>query len=635
MPVKEGTGNSMQNEKNNNKECNDDRKEAYDVGNDEDDDNASFKSALDVSLHESFLKYSSSYILPPQPFVDFCRETLEQQRADNEEDTSDHRLELLSSSLISEKFEDALSYDEDNDSTDLSNSFEQLDHEKGAAAIPDIPEKNDAVTTKDNEDLNKQGDGGENPSACIPKPAINIDRDGAAQSDGSTKSEWISIDQETIQVRATVQSLTFNQDKTCIAVATNEGYIIRTLPSMNGNEADESTVRVHQVPIPKGGITHIQILHSTSLLAIVRKSAPRILALVHAKTARVVKELPFTSAVRRVEMNKMSLVTLTADGALHIFMFIILDVSASRQNEGISFIETIPILDSTESARIFTAQAASTSGAFFELSSHVFPVESIAHADRHNDTGESFLVTKSAEGVGIVSVYKAFRNLQQNGKPTLKLIKSFQAHGHGIARIAIGGAANHSQEKKIIATASTQGTLIRIFSLPQCEKLYDLQRGSSPCTIFSISFNYESSCIAVSSSKRTIHLFDLRNNETSCRNDGIDHHQLHPSSTTPEKWGTKISSVLGFYSDGITVKKPLRSYAKIRKGKIYKAGAPIVPTTISLVNTTEDGDEQLIVCVGGAKLFHFAVRSDGKNRPVQVNDILSFDDNIKLSRVYK
>jgi len=598
-----------------------DRNNNQNLDYDDDDDNASFKSALDVSLHESFLRYSSSYILPPRPFVDFCNE------------------DISSDSLISEQFEDAISHDDDKISDDLSESFEQLGHEKDRTTLIAGCSDNEPITTdKNNESKGTEEDGndeisGGNPPVCNPpissiEPARNADEAGAVASDSSTKSEWINIDKEIRPTRATVQSLTFNQDRTCIAIATDEGYIIRTLPPLDGNEKDKAVVRVHQVPIPKGGTTHIQILHSTSLLAIVRKSTPRILALVHAKTARVVKELPFTSAVRRVEMNKMNLVILTADGALHIFMYNILDASVSRQNEGIMFLETIPILHSSESARMFTTQIASTTGAFFDLCSHVFQVDTNgAQADEPAEVIESCLVTKSAEGVGIVSVYSACRNSQPNGKPKLNLVKNFHAHDHGIARIAIGGAANQSLKQKFIATASTQGTLIRIFSLPQCEKLYDLQRGSSPCTIFSISFNYDATCIAVSSSKRTIHLFDLKKIKPCHDNEEeIDHTHLPISTTTPARWGSKISQVLGFHSDDAAAEKPLRSFAKIRKSKLQKAGEPIVQTTISLVKSTEDEEEQLIVCLGSAKIFHFAIRSDGKSRPMQVNDILSFDD---------
>lgn len=445
MSLTENNGKPMDNDITYDEDCNNNQNLDYD----DDDDNASFKSALEDSLHESFLRYSSSYILPPRPFVDFCNEN------------------VSSASLISEQFEDAISYDEDENFTTLSESFEQLDNENERPTLIAGCGDNEPIITDNNNESKENGERGKdeisggNPLVCNPpmstiEPTRNVDKVGEVPLNSSTKSEWINIDKEIRPVRATVQSLTFNQDRTCIAIATDEGYIIRTIPPLDGSETDKAVVRVHQVPIPKGGTTHIQILHSTSLLAIVRKSTPRVLALVHAKTARVVKELPFTSAVRRVEMNKMNLVILTADGALHIFMYNILDANATRQNEGIMFLETIPILHSSESARIFTAQNASTTGAFFDLCSHVFQVDTGAHTDGITEVIESCLVTKSAEGVGIVSVYSACRNSEPNGKSTLKLVKNFHAHEHGIARIAIGGAANQSLQQKFIATASTQ-----------------------------------------------------------------------------------------------------------------------------------------------------------------------------------
>eukprot|EP00555_Chaetoceros_dichaeta_P008255 CAMPEP_0198274844 /NCGR_PEP_ID=MMETSP1447-20131203/62033_1 /TAXON_ID=420782 /ORGANISM="Chaetoceros dichaeta, Strain CCMP1751" /LENGTH=58 /DNA_ID=CAMNT_0043969265 /DNA_START=29 /DNA_END=202 /DNA_ORIENTATION=+ len=54
------------------------------------------------------------------------------------------------------------------------------------------------------------------------EPARNVSGVGVVPSDSSTKSEWINIDKEIGPVRATVQSLTFNQDRTCIAIATDE-----------------------------------------------------------------------------------------------------------------------------------------------------------------------------------------------------------------------------------------------------------------------------------------------------------------------------------------------------------------------------------------------------------------------------
>jgi hypothetical protein len=98
-----------------------------------------------------------------------------------------------------------------------------------------------------------------------------------------------------------------------------------------------------------------------------------------------------------------------------------------------------------------------------------------------------------------------------------------------------------------LATASEQGTVIRVFSVPAAEKLYTLRRcvgfggkqlvgrwrntfpseallffeaywsvngaamhrGSSPCLIYSLAFNRAATRIAVSSSSGTIHVFQL------------------------------------------------------------------------------------------------------------------------------
>jgi len=403
----------------------------------DEDDDASFKSALDMPLHESFIKYSSSYVIPPQSFVNFCDNT------------------SMSDSLVSEQFEDALDFltlneeqvDEENKlistTTEYGNNNKPVVHYHSPKAEEHMETiEKTLVRTTPNSD----------------KPVTNReDQSDLVSSIMSKKSEWVSIKQK--RERATIQAMSFNQDKTCISIATDAGYIIRTIPQQNGNNTD-SVVRIHQVSIPKGGTTHIQILHCTSLLAIVKKCAPRVLILVHAKTARIVKELPFTSAVRRIEMNKMSLVVLTADGVLHIFMFYNVDFNVKNRNAGIEFVERIPILHSSESARMITARAASTSGAFFDLCSHISEAENNTNIEdlrKRNRHSESFLVTKSAEGVGMVSLYSStFSRSQNEEKSAFKLIKSFSAHSHSIMRIVMGGANDQTQHQKVLATASVK-----------------------------------------------------------------------------------------------------------------------------------------------------------------------------------
>lgn len=61
----------------------------------------------------------------------------------------------------------------------------------------------------------------------------------------------------------------------------------------------------------------------------------------------------------------------------------------------------------------------------------------------------------------------------------------------------------------MLATASDKGTIIRVFSIPDGQKLYQFRRGSMPSRIFSMSFNLASTLLCVSSATDTIHLFKL------------------------------------------------------------------------------------------------------------------------------
>lgn len=60
-----------------------------------------------------------------------------------------------------------------------------------------------------------------------------------------------------------------------------------------------------------------------------------------------------------------------------------------------------------------------------------------------------------------------------------------------------------------LATASEKGTIIRVFSIPDAQKLFQFRRGSMPARILSMSFNTTSTLLCVSSATETIHIFKL------------------------------------------------------------------------------------------------------------------------------
>lgn len=78
-----------------------------------------------------------------------------------------------------------------------------------------------------------------------------------------------------------------------------------------------------------------------------------------------------------------------------------------------------------------------------------------------------------------------------------------QAHKAPISFLAINSTGT------MLATASDKGTIIRVWSLPNAEKLYQLRRGSREARIHSITFNVMSTLLAVSSAHDTVHIFQL------------------------------------------------------------------------------------------------------------------------------
>ena len=70
-------------------------------------------------------------------------------------------------------------------------------------------------------------------------------------------------------------------------------------------------------------------------------------------------------------------------------------------------------------------------------------------------------------------------------------------------------AIDLSRDGQYLATASETGTLIRVWSTVNCTKIAELRRGVDPAFIFSLAISPNSSMLAVTSDKSTLHIFDL------------------------------------------------------------------------------------------------------------------------------
>jgi WD40 repeat protein len=82
-------------------------------------------------------------------------------------------------------------------------------------------------------------------------------------------------------------------------------------------------------------------------------------------------------------------------------------------------------------------------------------------------------------------------------------VKTAQMHENPIYMLAVDFSGHYG------ASASAQGTIIRVFECSRLEALYELRRGTSPAQISSISFSPQLNYLIVTSNKSTIHLWKL------------------------------------------------------------------------------------------------------------------------------
>ncbi|XP_062208000.1 autophagy-related protein 18a-like isoform X2 [Phragmites australis] len=91
--------------------------------------------------------------------------------------------------------------------------------------------------------------------------------------------------------------------------------------------------------------------------------------------------------------------------------------------------------------------------------------------------------------------------------------KFINAHASRVACFAL------SMDGRLIATASTKGTLVRIFNAAEGNLLQEVRRGADRAEIYSLAFSNNLQYLAVSSDKGTIHVFNLKINVGSTAND--------------------------------------------------------------------------------------------------------------------
>ncbi|KAL5708875.1 Autophagy-related protein 18a [Ranunculus cassubicifolius] len=130
----------------------------------------------------------------------------------------------------------------------------------------------------------------------------------------------------------------------------------------------------------------------------------------------------------------------------------------------------------------------------------------------------------------------------------LKRTKIVVAHSSSIACFAL------SQDGQLLATASSKGTLIRIFNTLDGTLVKEVRRGADRADIYSIAFSSTAQWLAVSSDKGTVHVFSLVVNYES------------PADAPNNNAGSTLSSTSLSYIKGVLPKyfSSERSLAQFR-----------------------------------------------------------------------
>ncbi|KAI1122204.1 protein-vacuolar targeting protein Atg18 [Nemania abortiva] len=287
--------------------------------------------------------------------------------------------------------------------------------------------------------------------------------------------------------------VTYNQDHSCLAVGTSKGFrIYHTDPFSKIFSSND------------GNISIIEMLFSTSLVALIL--SPRHLIIQNTKRGSVICELSFPSAVLAVRLNRKRLCVVLEDS---IYLYDIANMSLLQR------------IDTSPNPGAICALSPSSENCYF---AYPLPKPRDDSGDKRPRHAPPASLSYAPVTSGDVLIFDTL---------TLKVVNVVEAHRSPLSCIAL------NNDGTLLATASETGTIIRVFSVPGGQKLYQFRRGTYPSTIYSMSFNMASSLLCVSSTSDTIHIFRLQQPGPSTNNSTAD--AQAPGSPRSDRWSRSRS----------------------------------------------------------------------------------------------
>ncbi|KAI7869749.1 WD40-repeat-containing domain protein [Spinellus fusiger] len=391
--------------------------------------------------------------------------------------------------------------------------------------------------------------------------------------------------------------INFNQDYSCVSLGSKRGYRIYNCDPF-GKCYSKS----------EGGTGIVEMLFCTSLVALVGAGeqpafSPRHLQIINTKRESTICELNFPTLILAVKMNRRRLIVVLEE---QIFIY------------DISNMKLLHTINTSPNPEAICALSPSSENCYIAYPSRSFTASPFA---AHQQTTQSYCAT------GDVEIFDA---------QSLGLVNIVQAHKSPISCISMNA------EGTLLATASEKGTVIRVFSIPDANKVYQFRRGSYPAKIFSMSFNLVSSLLCVSSDTETVHIFKLSTGTVSAANG--NHHggnavtAHHPNGTEQRgrsasvgqmlrrsslHFGRNIAGSVGSYLPEMITEmwEPSRDFASL---KLPSAG---VRSLVALSSTTPQ--VMVITSEGYFYQYNIDLENGGECVLLKQNSLLEVGDTLE------
>ncbi|MED6279425.1 WD repeat domain phosphoinositide-interacting protein 1 [Characodon lateralis] len=240
----------------------------------------------------------------------------------------------------------------------------------------------------------------------------------------------------------------FNQDTTSLSVGTKMGYRLFSVTAVDKLDCIHEGVEGPDVYI-------VERLFSSSLVVVVSLSMPRRMNVYHFKKGTEICNYSYSNNILSVKLNRQRLVVCLEES---IYIHNIRDMK---------LLKTL-------------------------LNTPINPTGLCALSVNH---GNSYLAYPGSATIGEITVYDA------NNLSTVTLI---QAHDSPLAALTFSASGSK------LASASEKGTVIRVFSVPEGQKLFEFRRGMKRyVSISSLSFSADAQFLCASSNTETVHIFKL------------------------------------------------------------------------------------------------------------------------------